>query len=256
MDAIVGLGSNLGSREAFLRAAVRLLAAQVEVVAISSLYRTPPLGPPQPDYLNAAVRVRSELDLRALLERTQRVERLLGRVREVRWGPRTVDLDLLFWEGGEVREPDLRVPHPGLLNRAFALGPLLDVAPELRARWGSRLDELGPPRGRAWTRVTTGAERWEARAADDADALALALTAALGDPATPAEVEPWTGPDVGALLAHVAAAGHPAAVTLEDWVSGPIRARIAYDPASRRPPSPLVLAALGDGRCVLARKLL
>lgn len=150
MIYVVGLGSNLGDREANLLAAERLLAARhdVEVEARSALYATPPVGPPQPDYLNSALRLRTELAPQALLEVLLEAERRLGRVRTERWGPRIIDLDILYWAGGVVDEPRLQVPHPRLTERSFALAPLLDVAPELAGRYA-----CDPPPTRPWSRV-------------------------------------------------------------------------------------------------------
>jgi 2-amino-4-hydroxy-6-hydroxymethyldihydropteridine diphosphokinase len=148
MSAVVlGLGSNLGARRALLSAAIALLdgLSGCRVIACSSLYRTPPLGPPQPDYLNAAVRVTWDAGLPDLLAATQQIEAQLARQRAVRWGPRTLDIDILWWSGGEVHDGLLEVPHQGLAGRAFALAPLLDVAPTLRATWGPRLAALGGP---------------------------------------------------------------------------------------------------------------
>jgi 2-amino-4-hydroxy-6-hydroxymethyldihydropteridine diphosphokinase len=135
--AVLGLGSNLGSRRALLSCARDLLAAQpgLSVLASSPLYQTPPLGPPQPDYLNAALKVAWPGSARALLALTQHIEQQLQRQRDLRWGPRTLDIDLLYWSEGEIAEPDLIVPHPGLAERLFARVPLLDVAPELAARF-------------------------------------------------------------------------------------------------------------------------
>lgn len=116
----------------------------VELVRASKLYATAPLGPPQPDFLNAAVLVHTTLDPEALLDVLLAVEAGLGRVRHERWGPRTIDLDLLWIDDLRVETPRLTVPHPGLFERAFALGPLADVLPE--AAWaGARLAELGGP---------------------------------------------------------------------------------------------------------------
>lgn len=145
MRAVVGLGSNLGDRLALLRAAAARLPG---VVAASSIYETAPVGPPQPDYLNAAVLVerpgaaRAE-EARALLETMLEIERGLGRVRAGRWGPRTIDLDLLWVEGLAVGEPGLVVPHPHLDERAFALVPLLDVSPAaVHPRTGRRYADV------------------------------------------------------------------------------------------------------------------
>ncbi len=152
MLAIVGVGSNLGPRDTTIAQARAMLDSDEEIVveAMSPFYETEPLGPPQPRYLNAALRVRTELSPVALLDALLGVERALGRLRDpgLRWGPRTIDLDLLWCDHGEVRFPRLTVPHPELEKRAFALAPLLDVAPELMPRYSERLVALGgaPPR--------------------------------------------------------------------------------------------------------------
>jgi len=132
---VLGLGSNVGDRLANLDAAVARLRTDraLHVLRRSPVYETPPAGgPPQGDYLNAAVLVVTSLDAREILDRALEVERELGRVRseETRWGPRTIDLDLLWIEGEAVDEEALEVPHPRLAERAFAVRPLLDVAPD------------------------------------------------------------------------------------------------------------------------------
>lgn len=132
---VIGMGSNLGDRAASIARAVALLAEdpEIRVLARSPLYVTPPAGgPPQGDYLNAALLLETALSAGAILTRTMTIERALGRVRPdpVRWGPRTLDLDILWIEGEVVSAPDLAVPHPRLTERVFALRPLLDVAPD------------------------------------------------------------------------------------------------------------------------------
>ena len=129
LDVILGLGSNVGSREALLRAAIDLMAATpgVEVRARSPLYESAPVGPPQPRYLNAAVRLRAGLAPGDLLSAMHDAERALGRARRERWGPRTLDLDCLWIRDLALTEPSLIVPHPELLAREFALRPLLSV---------------------------------------------------------------------------------------------------------------------------------
>lgn len=135
--AVLGLGGNLGSRRALLGCARELLAGQpgLTVLASSPLYRTAPLISPQPEYLNAALRVEWPGSARALLSVCQQIEQLLQRQRLERWGSRTLDIDLLYWSEGEIAEPGLSVPHPGLAERLFARVPLLDVAPELSSRF-------------------------------------------------------------------------------------------------------------------------
>ena len=129
-DCVIGLGSNLGDRAEVLRRSVAELGALGEVIAISALYETEPVGPPQPTYLNAAVRLLTQLDLQELLEELLAIERRFGRQRRERWGARILDLDILWASGGVFETEKLRVPHPRLNERAFALLPLLDVAPE------------------------------------------------------------------------------------------------------------------------------
>jgi 2-amino-4-hydroxy-6-hydroxymethyldihydropteridine diphosphokinase len=129
----VALGSNLGDRLAHLQGAVDGLAARpgVAVDAVSAVYETDPIGPEQPDYLNAVVRLTTSLTPRELLDAAQHEERRAERVRAERWGPRTLDVDVLIVEGETVDEPDLHVPHPRLHERLFVLVPLTDVAPDL-----------------------------------------------------------------------------------------------------------------------------
>jgi 2-amino-4-hydroxy-6-hydroxymethyldihydropteridine diphosphokinase len=132
--AYIGLGANLGPREITLLQAVDLLAETegVEVRAVSQLRETDPVGVvDQPHFLNGAVAVDTSLSPRELLDRLLGIEQALGRVRDVRWGPRVVDLDLLVYGELQVDEPGLRVPHPRLHERRFALEPLAELDPEL-----------------------------------------------------------------------------------------------------------------------------
>jgi len=133
-EAFVGIGSNLGDREGYLRRALELLAAEdgVEVTAVSTLRETEPVGPvSQGPFLNGAVRIETELAPRQLLERLLAIEERIGRVRVERFGPRTIDLDLLVYGDEVIDEPGLTVPHPRLRERRFALEPLADLAPGL-----------------------------------------------------------------------------------------------------------------------------
>ena len=127
--ALLALGSNLGDRWGFLRVAV---ASLPDVVAVSDVYETPPVGgPDQGPYLNCVVRLETLLSARDLLEEARRRENQAGRERIEHWGPRTLDVDVLWVDGEEVDEPDLQVPHPRMFERAFVLVPLFDVAPDL-----------------------------------------------------------------------------------------------------------------------------
>ncbi|HEX7520461.1 MAG TPA: 2-amino-4-hydroxy-6-hydroxymethyldihydropteridine diphosphokinase [Acidimicrobiia bacterium] len=130
--AYLGLGSNLGDRAVHLQRAVDGLAAEtgVTVVAVAPVYETAPVGgPAQGDYLNTVVAVDTALSARDLLGLAQRLEAAAQRVRTDRWGPRTLDVDLLLVGDEEVHEPDLEVPHPRLHERAFVLAPLGDLDP-------------------------------------------------------------------------------------------------------------------------------
>ena len=130
MRAFLSLGSNQGDRWAHLRRAV---AGLPDVVAVSPVYETAPVGGPsgQGAFLNAVVELETELGPRQLLEAGRRLEEAAGRVRAERWGPRTLDVDVLLVGDLAVHEPDLEVPHPRMWERAFVLVPLRDLAPEL-----------------------------------------------------------------------------------------------------------------------------
>jgi 2-amino-4-hydroxy-6-hydroxymethyldihydropteridine diphosphokinase len=131
--AIVGLGANLGDAPGQLRAAVHSLAREARIVRVSSLYRTEPVGgPPQPDFANAVCVLEAGGTSHELLRRLQRVELELGRVRAERYGPRTIDLDLLDFAGEVRNDPALVLPHPEMARRAFVLVPLAEAAPEWR----------------------------------------------------------------------------------------------------------------------------
>jgi len=143
--AYVGLGANLGNREETLQRAVSLLTAAegVEVLAVSELSETDPVGVvDQPRFLNGAVTVETTLSARGLLDALLAIEQSLGRERVERWGPRTIDLDLLLYGDEIVDEPGLRVPHPRLHERRFALEPLAELDPELVIPGRGRVSEL------------------------------------------------------------------------------------------------------------------
>lgn len=126
--AYLALGTNLGDRLANLRQAVALLEERgVRFVRSSRVYETEPVGPPQPDYLNAVIEVATDLSPRGLLIVCLAVEQAMGRVRGERWGPRVIDVDILTFGDREVEEPDLQIPHPRMHQRAFVMIPLLEL---------------------------------------------------------------------------------------------------------------------------------
>jgi 2-amino-4-hydroxy-6-hydroxymethyldihydropteridine diphosphokinase len=134
VKAYIGLGSNLGERESMIRQALEAMAAlpDTELVRASSLYDTEPVGDTeQPNFLNAVAELETDLAPRQLLWNLLLIEKRLGRERTRRWGPRTIDLDLLLYGAEIVEEDDLRVPHPELTRRAFVLVPLIELDPLL-----------------------------------------------------------------------------------------------------------------------------
>jgi len=152
IPAYVAFGANLGEPFETLRAAAVAVGRRpgVELVAGSPIYRTRPIGPPgQPDYANAVARVETTLTADALLDALHAVESEFGRVRDVRFGPRTLDLDLIWYEGEERADDRLTLPHPRAHEREFVLRPLADLDPEvvLRGRragdWLAGLDPQG-----------------------------------------------------------------------------------------------------------------
>jgi 2-amino-4-hydroxy-6-hydroxymethyldihydropteridine diphosphokinase len=142
----IGLGANLGDRERIVQAALDRLDSEdgIEVVRVSSLRETDPVGyTDQPRFLNGVAELETELAPRELLERLLAVERDLGRVREgPRYGPRTIDLDLLLYGDAVVDEPGLRIPHPRMTERRFVLEPLAELEPDLVIPGRGRLRDL------------------------------------------------------------------------------------------------------------------
>jgi 2-amino-4-hydroxy-6-hydroxymethyldihydropteridine diphosphokinase len=129
--AFLGLGSNIGDRLEHLRTAV---AGLDDVVAVSPVYETEPVGgPDQGRYLNLVVELDTSLDAHALLQECRRLETEAHRERTERWGPRTLDVDVLWVDGEERDDPDIEVPHPRMWQRRFVLAPLRDLAPDLVA---------------------------------------------------------------------------------------------------------------------------
>ena len=151
--AFLGLGANLGDRLATLQRAVDLLADRgVRAIASSRVWATAPLGGPadKPEFLNAVIEIDpAALDPGDALDAAHEVETVLGRVRQERWGPRTIDIDILWWGDRVSDDPDLTIPHPRLHERAFVVLPLLDLEPDPRLPDGRRLVELPAPQGEA-----------------------------------------------------------------------------------------------------------
>ena len=142
--AFLGLGTNLGDRLANLQRAVDLLAAStgVRVVRSSRVYETAPVGPAQPHFLNAVLEVDTALEPSELLAAGAAVERALHRVREVRWGPRTIDVDVLTFDDRVIDTPNLTLPHPRMHERAFVLAPLLELEADPPLPGGRRARDL------------------------------------------------------------------------------------------------------------------
>ena len=140
-EAWIGIGSNVGERRDFVRSAVEQLRSQLTVHAVSSLYETSPVGgPPQRSFVNAVVKVETELDARGLLDLCKGIEKRMGREdSEMRWGPRVIDLDVLLYDDLKISEPDLEIPHPRMNERRFVLVPLLEIDPDAVDPWGTRL---------------------------------------------------------------------------------------------------------------------
>lgn len=150
--AILGLGSNLGDRLTTLQRAVDLLDRHgVRAVASSRVWETEPVGGPkdQPPYLNAVIRAETDHDEHALLAAVRAVEGVLGRQRDVRWGPRTLDVDVLLFDEVSLHEPELTIPHPRMTERAFVVLPLLEIEPDPLLPDGTRILDLPAPSGGA-----------------------------------------------------------------------------------------------------------
>lgn len=142
----IALGSNLGDREAYLEQAVEELRAvdSIALVKESSIIETDPVGgPPQDRFLNQVVEIETTLSPDTLLAEMQRVERTLGRIRREKWGPRTIDLDILLYGNKVVCRPGLQIPHPRMHERTFVLKPLCEIAPDvLHPTIGKRVCEI------------------------------------------------------------------------------------------------------------------
>ncbi|WP_042203345.1 2-amino-4-hydroxy-6-hydroxymethyldihydropteridine diphosphokinase [Paenibacillus camerounensis] len=165
-EAYIALGANLGNREGTLKEALQRLDRHeaIEVVRCSSIYETEPVGYlDQPQFLNMAAALRTTLAPEALLQAMLEIENQLGRVRDIRYGPRTVDLDLLWVDGQTLDTPELTLPHPRMMERAFVLVPLSDIVPQddsqslLHGKLTAALQDLDGKEGmRLWT-----SKEWE-----------------------------------------------------------------------------------------------
>ncbi|ANZ34179.1 2-amino-4-hydroxy-6-hydroxymethyldihydropteridine pyrophosphokinase [Staphylococcus carnosus] len=145
----LGLGSNVGDREHQLKEALRLLDAQqgIKVTRVSSLYETAPVGyVDQPDFLNLCAEIETDLTPQAVLKNGLDIEQQLHRVRKERWGPRTLDIDILLYGNKIIEDQDLSIPHPRMAERAFVLIPLQEIAPEaINPRTQTKIKDIEVP---------------------------------------------------------------------------------------------------------------
>jgi 2-amino-4-hydroxy-6-hydroxymethyldihydropteridine diphosphokinase len=143
MKAVISLGANIGDTKANLDLAIGLLREATEVIAVSSYSQTKPVGgPEQPDYLNAVVIVESELPAKDLLALLNGIETAMGRTREIHWGPRVIDLDLIQYGGLLVNDEKLTLPHPRAHQRRFVLAPWFEIEPEAVLLTHGRISDL------------------------------------------------------------------------------------------------------------------
>ena len=143
--AYIGLGSNVGKRDENLRQAIEMLGQEdgIESTRVSSFYETRPVGYlDQRDFLNGVVEIETSLSPQELLAATKMIEAKQKRVRKVRWGPRTIDLDILLYDNIELTDANLKLPHPEVSKRAFVLVPLAELVPEKRLPGGMSVSEL------------------------------------------------------------------------------------------------------------------
>lgn len=143
MKAVISLGANIGDPKANLDLAISLLREATEVIAVSSYLQTKPVGgPDQPDYLNAVAIVESELPAKDLLALLNGIETAMGRTREIHWGPRVIDLDLIQYGGLLVSDEKLTLPHPRAHERRFVLAPWFEIEPEAILLTHGRISDL------------------------------------------------------------------------------------------------------------------
>ncbi len=142
--AYIALGTNLGDKRANIQRALELLGKEpkIHIERVSSLYEMEPVGyTDQPDFVNVAARLVTELSARELLGVALAVENIMGRVRTIRWGPRVIDIDILMYDDERVEEPDLELPHPRMTERRFVLEPLAEIVPGLVLQNGKTVEE-------------------------------------------------------------------------------------------------------------------
>jgi len=133
MKVVIALGSNIGDTNSHLHHAIAELGKSIDITAVSSFYKTVPVGGPiQDDYLNAVLVAQSDVDPLDLLVIMQEIETMAGRTRDVHWGPRTLDLDLIVFGDHKINEPHLELPHPRAHERVFVLEPWLEIEPDAR----------------------------------------------------------------------------------------------------------------------------
>ncbi len=140
----IGIGANLNDPAQQIKTGIQQLdqSDHIDVSKVSSFYQSKAIGPPQPDYINAVVEVKTSLSAEALLKTCQGIETKQGRTRDVHWGPRTLDLDILLYDEQSICVPNLRIPHPEIEKRAFVLIPLFEIAPTLKLPNGTSLKSL------------------------------------------------------------------------------------------------------------------
>lgn len=143
-DVYIALGSNLDSPHSQLDSALKAIAQHpdIQLIRVSSRYQTPPIGPQQPDFINAAARLSTQLPPLELLDALQAIEQQQNRVRSIHWGPRTLDLDILFYDNLQLDSERLTIPHPRIGERAFVLVPLADINAQLRLSNGETVAQL------------------------------------------------------------------------------------------------------------------
>ncbi len=148
--AYIALGTNQGDRENFLLTAIKLLddSPCISLIEHSSIFETEPVGyTEQPKFLNMVVKIRTSLTANELLELTQKLEKDLGRKREIHWGPRTIDLDILLFNDENIESEHLKVPHPRMFERAFVIIPLLEINKEILNQYKINADSLTEDKG-------------------------------------------------------------------------------------------------------------